>query len=175
MVSKRQKIAAVIAVVLMIIIAGVAIIISIPESEPSLPEKLTLAPGDLPGTGWHRYDYPFWSNGDWNSIYKTDLSNDTIAVVVAVIVFNTSQEAHASFIVHQSNQSNVTIGDEAYYFVYSENNYTHEIKVVFRQANILAWLWTETDFQGSAPSWQYNATIAMTTLQFEKINHYLEA
>jgi hypothetical protein len=101
------------------------------------------------------------------------LSNQTIHLYLRIDVFNSSNDSRIAFQeVLQSlhgNWDNITLGDEAVYYPQG----SRLPSVIFIKSNVMAWV--ETQSYDVDYAWLRNATIALSTLQLQKIDHYLAA
>ena len=177
MISKRQRITAIIAVIVIAIIVSAGGLYASMNQLPktSMAEKMILQPGDVSPSGMRSSSvsqFPM-DHANESSIFRAVLSNQTIHLYLRIDVFNSSNDSRIAFQeVLQSlhgNWDNITLGDEAVYYPQG----SRLPSVIFIKSNVMAWV--ETQSYDVDYAWLRNATIALSTLQLQKIDHYLAA
>jgi hypothetical protein len=175
MVSRQQKIVAVVAIIVVVIIVsagGLSLLMNQPP-KPSMAEKMILKQGDIGSFGFQSSSVGQWpmDRANESSIFRATLSNETIHLYLRIDVFNSSNDSRIAFKdVLQSltySSENITLGDEA---VYWQQN-PRLPSMVFIRSNVMAWVQTQS--YGVDYVWLRNATIALATLQLDRIDSYL--
>ncbi|MGD1061529.1 MAG: hypothetical protein ABR879_08750 [Methanomassiliicoccales archaeon] len=170
MVSKRQKIAVALVVVILALAGGLLLAVSRPASQTAA-ERLALTPADVGKygyqtlTGWSS----FGGISNYSSEYLVEMENSTVVLFVTVAVSNATSDCHAAYEEWRAtgNSSvNISLGDEAFY--QPPGNTTISV-ITFTRSNVMAAMQTGGDY-GRLYPWQYNATLDIALLQLEKID-----
>ncbi len=159
MVRKRQKIMVMIVVIIMTV-AGLAIILIGQKPEPSLAEKMILKPSDL-GTEWGGYYQYYYQSYGARPVKNESchsnwvLGNSTFEVWVWLAVFNSTDDCNRTFqeesmkILADSNLSSnyrvVQIGDHGFSwesnFANTSYGYHGYPGLVFQKDNVICSFW----------------------------------
>ena len=178
MVSKRQKLAALV-IAIVVMIAGLALIALIRQT-PTEAELLILNPKEV-GDGWIGFDmgtsYDEKAPNESSFCYR-QVQNSTIGIRLIVYVFASENDSKAAFDRHidsiqnstevggVSNFSFMHIGDRMGFYEY--RGFPQAFLLLGRSMSIL---WADDD-HFNHETWYNQVLIEIATLQSEKIHHH---
>jgi hypothetical protein len=184
MVSKRQQIAAIVVIILIVPSTLIlALILNEPQSpESNLAQKMILSSEDL-GTGWKVYPvddaYYYFSDVNVNiSCYAvSDLEYDlgVYAIRESLTVFNSTFDCNQGFHLicsgisssaYATNYSVVQIGDRGFSYL----NGNDSPGLVFQKGSVICTYWTYPTSHGPSIDEQL---IDLAIIQLQKIDQYL--